>query len=205
MQPDDQQYGTDYFDRQLQVKRNRLRSLVRGFYLRKAAALCKGKTLDFGCGAGALLEHLPSGSVGIEINPHAAEYCQSRGLDVRQLDYLADPGVLSFLGDEQIQTIILNHVLEHFEQPEVLLKALMDSAAQHNVERIVIIVPCLLGFKCDVTHRTYITEDFFVNHGIDGYREFRLINKKIYPFNNRYIGNFFRYQELQVTLDRQVS
>ncbi|HEY0708378.1 MAG TPA: methionine biosynthesis protein MetW, partial [Polyangia bacterium] len=65
-----------------QSDRSFARKWVRGFYLRSAAALLKGPTIDFGCGVGELLTRLPKGSVGLEINPATVEHCRGRGLDV---------------------------------------------------------------------------------------------------------------------------
>ena len=52
-----------------------------------ARQLADGPTLDYGCGAGELLELLPAGSEGAEVNREAVEYCRSKGLRVSQTDH----------------------------------------------------------------------------------------------------------------------
>jgi SAM-dependent methyltransferase len=75
--------------------------------------------LDFGCGGGYLLDHaLNAGwsALGFDVGEAALENCRRNNLPVtNQFGELA-PG--------SFDVIIMNHVLEHVEEPEGLLKAL---------------------------------------------------------------------------------
>jgi len=202
MDNNNQQYDDAYFSRQLKVRNNRLRRFIRGFYLRKIAGLTRGKSLDFGCGTGALLEKLEPGSIGIEVNQNAVNYCRQQKLDVRNLDFLGDQRVFDFLDEQNIRTIVINHVLEHFDEPEDVLKKLMQTASDNHVERLVIIVPGLAGFKSDRTHRTFIQKDFIQKHDLNGFAGFTLSRNYFFPINMQWFGNIFLYQELHMVLDR---
>lgn len=199
------QYGNDYFSQQLKVKNNPVRRFVRGFYLRNLASHLNGKTLDFGCGSGALLERLDAGSIGIEVNEIAANYCQSQGLDVRNLDFLADQTALDFMCEAGIENIVLNHVLEHFDDPVKILKLILQTAERNLVNRVVIVVPGLAGFKSDATHRTFIKKDFVQSNALDGYAGYGLSKKYFYPVNIEWLDKVFRYHELHMIFDRLKS
>lgn len=71
----------------------------------KALQLCKGKTLDVGCGAGSHSLYLQNEQhlevVSIDISPNAVEACRLRGLKNTRVQNILD------LKDETFDTIIL--------------------------------------------------------------------------------------------------
>lgn len=77
------------------------------------------RILDYGCGAGAYLEtvrDLGWSTTGVEFDPLAVAYCQSRGLNVLHTDAVNSFPAASF------DFITLNHVLEHVHQPQELVQ-----------------------------------------------------------------------------------
>jgi SAM-dependent methyltransferase len=75
--------------------------------------------VDFGCGAGFMLEKLlVSERVGIEPAPAAREAARSRGLNV-----VASAGELP---GESVDAVVSNHALEHTLQPLGELRALFE-------------------------------------------------------------------------------
>jgi len=72
--------------------------------------------LDIGCGAGTLLEMVRQRGgigVGITISPDQQRWCQSRGLDVRLINYVS----LGREFDGKFDAVVANGSIEHFVQP----------------------------------------------------------------------------------------
>ncbi|HEX5947246.1 MAG TPA: methyltransferase domain-containing protein [Acidimicrobiales bacterium] len=95
--PQGDEYGQEYTDRQ--AGRSRLRKVMRRPWLRAAAGFVEGPAIDLGCGVGELLERLPAGSMGLEINRASVAHCRAKGLDVTYYDGWADDWRLSAVCD----------------------------------------------------------------------------------------------------------
>ena len=95
--PQGDEYGQEYTD--YQAGRSRLRKVMRRPWLRAAAGFVEGPAIDLGCGVGELLERLPAGSMGLEINKASVEHCRAKGLDVTYYDGWADDWRLSAVCD----------------------------------------------------------------------------------------------------------
>lgn len=192
-------YGDDYTAYQL--GRSPLRRVVRRHYLAAAAALASNATLDFGCGVGELLARLPDGSIGLEYNPVSVAHCQRLGLDVRWYDGFTDDFSLTGLDlPAGIETLILSHVLEHFEDPAHLLHRLVAALAP-ELRRIVLIVPGPAGFRVDPTHRRFV-DLAMVHDMVRDMPGWALKMSRYFPLNSRLVGHLFPYNELQVVIDR---
>ena len=79
---------------------------------RKFAHLIKPSdcVLDFGCGNGSLLLQLNCAKrIGIDINPHARDYCLKQGIQAFATLHQVD--------SESVDIIISNHALEHIPTP----------------------------------------------------------------------------------------
>ena len=50
----------------------------------------------------------------------------------------------------------MSHVLEHFADAAVVISALLRSCERLGIERVVVVVPGLRGYRSDATHKTFI-------------------------------------------------
>jgi len=77
------------------------------------------KYIDIGCGTGLISRHLPSASVGVDLNPRNLEKARAHApqIDLR----LADIEKTLPFPDGHFQTAICTEVLEHLLQPEAAL------------------------------------------------------------------------------------
>lgn len=189
---------------QYQLDRSYVRRMIRQAYLRRAASLAKGRTLDFGCGVGELLRRLPAGSKGLEYNAATVEHCRSQGLHVDGYDGFADDWNLSVLEpDATFESLVVSHVLEHLEDPLGIFKKLLRSVASTGVTRAVVIVPGRAGFRIDPTHLKFVDRAMLGDESIPAETGFIRIHETFFPGNLRWIGDWFPYHELQVVYERQ--
>ena len=108
-------FGRDYARNQISRQRNRFRKLIKSFYVSRVRQHVVGKAIDLGCGAGQILESLPTGSLGIEVNPYLIEDLTFRGLRVIPATEGQGGFDLSALTSNEFDTLVLSHVLEHFK------------------------------------------------------------------------------------------
>ena len=192
-----QQFGSSYTNYQLD--RSWLRKRVRQFYLRKAASLVQGATLDFGCGVGELLRLLPGGSRGLEYNRATVDYCRSQGLSVDYYDGFEDDWALSSVLDgATFESMVISHVLEHLDDPMDKFRKLLTAAASFDVRRVLVIVPGKAGYRFDPTHLTFVDQEMLI--AAVETTDFTLESSGYYPGNIRGIGDWFTYHELQMVL-----
>jgi hypothetical protein len=190
---------TDY-----QLDRSALRKIVRRAYLRNAASLLEGPTLDFGCGVGELLARLPPGSKGLEYNKATVEYCRRTGLDVDWYDGESDRWTLSVLPPErQFRSMVISHVLEHFDEPTGILRKLLVASAKLGVRRVLVVVPGRAGFRIDETHRTFVDVDVLSRPEIVSGTGFQRRLTRYFPVNLRALGNWIPHHELQALFERR--
>lgn len=185
-----------------QTDRSALRRVVRRVYLRSAAAQLRGPTLDFGCGVGELLERLPAGSKGLEYNRATVEHCRARGLDVEWYDGYADDWKLSALSGQRYESMVISHVLEHFDGPAAILSRLLAAARELGVRRVLAIVPGRAGYRIDDTHRTFVDRAMLADPALTAGSGFALHRTRYFPGNLRKIGDWFPHHELQALFVR---
>ncbi len=113
--------------------------------------ILKGKTLDIGCGNGDFLKSRP-GSVGCDINPFCVEYCSSIGLEAfHYKDYPLR------LENAEFDSVFLDNVLEHIEDPTDLLNEVHRLLSQDGT--FLIGVPSIAGFNSQADHKIFYNED----------------------------------------------
>ena len=190
----------DYTAYQLRP-RNRLRQLVRDWYLESAARLVKGRGIDLGCGPGELLQRLPEGSIGLEVNPALVQHCRSRGMDVRLYDPQGDCYRLADLTPGAYDSLILSHVLEHLQCPAESLRTLLHSARRLALRRVLVIVPGKKGFASDPTHRHHIDAGFFKANSLESTAGYKIAAQNSFPGNIRLLGSVFTHHEFRIVYD----
>jgi SAM-dependent methyltransferase len=115
-----------------------------------------GKTLDIGCGIGRCLVALPSGSVGIDHNPHSIDIINSMGLigflpnDFRNSSYYILGGY---------DSLLLCHVLEHMSFDEGT-RLIQEYAPLLRLGGLAILIcPQEKGFTTDDSHVTFLNDE----------------------------------------------
>ena len=190
------EYGKEYTE--YQVNRSPIRKMIRKIYLNSIVKKVEGRAIDFGCGIGELLERLPNGSIGFDINPHTVEYCKNKGLKVLLYQYESDHYDFKEIEKGEFQTFILSHVLEHIPNPVEVLKKIISSCRLKSINKIIIVVPGKKGFKFDNTHQHFISKDFFVKNNLLDFDGYSITLMKYFPINLRWIEDVFTYHELQI-------
>jgi ubiquinone biosynthesis O-methyltransferase len=99
------------------------------------------RVLDVGCGNGSELA-LPLGGLGfqvtgIDIHPESIEHAKQMGADVANLRYVC--GRVEELESPPYDVVILSEVLEHLNEPRLLLSAGLEHLKPHGV--IIVTVP----------------------------------------------------------------
>ena len=133
-------------------QRSTLGYLYRNYWLYpKLFRHLRGRVLDVGCGIGDLLRYRKD-TIGVDVNPEAVKYCQSQGLDA----YLMKADKLPF-DSGTFDSIILDNVLEHIEDPAILLR---------EIERVLVVDGCVVfgvpgskGFASDADHKVFYSKN----------------------------------------------
>lgn len=187
-----------------QKSRSLLRKFIRRAYLKTAAGLLKGPTIDFGCGLGELLGRLPLGSVGLEVNAATVRYCRALGLQVTYYDADTDDWSLSPIGDQAgFQSLAISHVLEHLVQPMDKLNKLLRACERLGVNQVLAIVPGRKGYSSDATHVTFVDTETLTSPLVTAGTDFTVDYCAHYPVNCASFGNYFTHNELRVRYVRQ--
>jgi putative flippase GtrA len=195
-------YGSSYAEVQIRRSRNWLRRIVRHVYLSDILRHVRGASIDFGCGAGDLLARLPKGSIGLEINPAAVQFCRDRNLQVLPYDPELDQYELKEIPPGKYTTLLFTHVLEHFPDPQAALKTIFHSCARLGIQRIILTLPCERGFRFDPTHLTYVDRTYLEERGLLAGDTFSTTYLGYFPINQKWLGKHYTFHELRVVLDR---
>jgi SAM-dependent methyltransferase len=186
-------YGRQYTD--YQQKRPWFRKQIRQLYLTNILSHVSGPTLDLGCGIGELLEKLPKGSLGTEINQESISYCRQQHLNVIYYDLLERDISFAFLPRNHYLTCIISHVLEHFSTPQNVLESLFPALAEIGIQKIIVVVPGIKGFKSDPTHKKFINEAFLHHHNLFQTNFYAVNQTRYFPFNIASAGKIFTHNE----------
>jgi 2-polyprenyl-3-methyl-5-hydroxy-6-metoxy-1,4-benzoquinol methylase len=151
-----------------------------------------GFVLDVGCGLGRNLLHLGGNGVGIDHNPHSVAVARQRGLAAFTPEEFATS---SYGTGEQFDTILLSHVAEHLEKPQLLalLRTYLPSLRPGG--RVLFITPQERGFASDPTHVTFM--DFGLLAAVAIEAGLAVERQYSFPFP-RFMGRLFTYNEFVV-------
>jgi len=194
-------YGSEYAEQQLLRSQHPLRRLIKGFYLRNLLKDVIGPTLDFGCGAGQILERLPKGSIGLEANSYLVSALKTRGMDVRLYEPEVDQLRFNDIPVGHFETLVMSHVLEHFENADQGLKKILDSCKRLQIKRVIIVVPGRKGYSFDNTHHTFVDKTYIKQSNLTEYNGFSASKFSYFPFNIAKIGDYFTFHELKIVFD----
>lgn len=198
----DDSYDQQYAERQLARSRNPLRKAIKHFYLGNVLKDVRGPTIDFGCGAGQLLAQLPTGSLGLEINPNLVTALRKRKMNVQQYDPDGDQLTFSSLPSGYYQTFVMSHVLEHFENAAEPLRIILNSCSRLEVERVILVLPCEKGYAFDSTHRTFVNRKYIDDNHLYRLSGYAIHRTSHFPFNSEAVGKYFVFNEFKVVYDR---
>ena len=106
-----------------------------------------GKILDIGCGVGDFLK-LYNDVIGVDINKDCVNYCKQNGLNAE----LMPVNIIPF-NDKTFNSIVLDNVLEHIENPSILISEIKRILMPNGL--LVIGVPCEKGYKYDNDHKVF--------------------------------------------------
>lgn len=196
-------FGKEYAARQMRRRRNPLRRAIKRFYLENMLREVRGRTVDFGFGAGQLLERLPPGSLGLEVNPSLVDDAQRAGLNAMLYDPDTDPPLIGAVAPGTYQTVVMAHVLEHLDNAHLFLRSLLRSCAGLGIERVIIVVPGAKGFAFDSTHRTFVTASYVAEHGLRSAEGYKLTTIRYFPGNQAWIGRLYVFHETMFVFDRE--
>jgi SAM-dependent methyltransferase len=148
-----------------------------------------GKTLDVGCGIGRCLAALPSGSIGIDHNPHSIDIMNRAGLT----GFLPDDfrnSIHYILGG--YDTLLLCHVLEHMS-PDEGARLLKEYAPLVKLGGLAILIcPQEKGFRTDDSHVAFLNDGALRSMLATG--GFTVERSYSFPFP-RIFGKIFTYNE----------
>jgi len=194
----DEEFGREYASSQLARRHSTVRRLIKSHYISNLLRHVTGPTVDVGCGAGQILERLPAGSVGIEVNPHLVHDLTNRGLKVFKAIPRTDRLDLSAIARGAYTTLVLSHVLEHFGNASQVLRLLLEDCADRKITTVIVVVPGEVGYRSDQTHKTFITLNYVREHHLTEYCGFSLAQQSYFPGNMRFLGKLFVYHELML-------
>jgi len=117
--------------------------------------ICKGNVLEIGSGIGRNLRALKGRAIGVDHNETSVNLANEKGLlSFTSTQFLTNSENMN----QQFDTILLSHVLEHIDegtQNEIFLQYLPFMKPN---ARIVIICPQEVGFDSDPTHIRWVDE-----------------------------------------------
>ena len=194
-------FGDAYAASQLARRDSGWRARVKQFYLDRILRHARGVTVDIGCGAGQLLEQLPPGSIGLEVNPALLRDLRAQGLPVLPIEPDETRVTLGDLQAGVAETAVLSHVLEHFADAASVLHRLLADCRALGIARLIVVVPGRVGYASDATHKTFVTVDYLRRHGLLEGPGFVVAHQSYFPGDFEAIGRLFIYHELMLVYD----
>lgn len=200
------EFDQRYADEQIRRSRQPIRRLVKGFYLRNLLRDLNGPCIDFGCGAGQLLARLPTGSLGLEVNPYLIVALRAAGLQVNQAHAdMSDFELEGLRGAGHFKSLVIAHVLEHLPDPAAALRILLRASGRLGIRRVVVVVPGAKGFASDATHKTFIDRAWVTANIPPSLEGFNRKPVEYFPGDAEWLGRHYVFHEMKIIFDRPIS
>ena len=178
---------------------------VQAPYAWNARRVCRGRTLDVGCGIGRNLAHLGDRAVGVDHNATSVEVARQRGYRAYTPDVFeaSDDAVAG-----SYDTLLFAHVLEHMRRADAValvrsyLRYLRDGDGNGNGNgrgRVVAICPQEAGYRSDASHVEFL--DAAALGALLTEVGFEVVESRSFPFP-RLVGRVFPYNEFVVVAER---
>lgn len=161
---------------------------IKGFLYRKLYLyprlifFIRGRLLDVGCGIGDMLKTYKN-SVGVDINPETVSHCTKIGCTA----LVMEENILPFV-DSTFDTILLDNVIEHIEDPIPLMKEV--ARVLKSSGSIIIGVPGKKGFDFDPDHKKFY-DDLEIDE-LAKKLNFKIITKFYTPVGIKYLSKLIR-------------
>ena len=196
------EFDAGYAARQLKRSSSPIRRAFKAAYLANILREIDGPGIDFGCGAGQLLERLPPGSTGLEVNPVLVEDLKRRKLDAHLYDASQDAFAFSVIQPGRYRCFVASHVLEHFADAASSLRLIASACDRLRVDRLVCVFPGWKGYQSDDTHKTFVDAAYLEKNQLLTLGPFRLAVSRSFPINREWFGRIFVYNETVFVWDR---
>lgn len=195
------EFDLAYAAEQLRRSQHPMRRIVKGFYHRNVVRHARGPTIDFGCGAGQMLERLPAGSVGLELNPHLIKALRERHLSVVEARGDLTDFELKPFQEGVFRSLIISHVLEHLPDPAEALAVMFRACQRLGITRVIAVVPGEKGYASDRTHKTFIDKAYLDTRLPQVLEGFSRTHLSYYPGPWEWVGRYYVFHELQFIFD----
>jgi len=201
---DNEEFGGAYAASQLARRQHPLRRIIKAAYISNLLKHVEGPSVDLGCGAGQILERLPAGSVGVEVNPHLVADLGKRGLRVFRATPDGARLDLSSIAAGEFKTLVLSHVLEHFSDADQVLRRLLADCSERGISTVILVVPGAVGYRSDATHKTFIDAEYLRAHQLQSCEGYAIAHQSYFPGNIEKIGEIFVYHEMMFVYKKSV-
>lgn len=191
-------FDAAYAQRQIMRAHSGFRASIKRHYLNNILAHVVGPTIDFGCGAGQLLERLPPGSMGFEVNRHLVDYLNGKGLSAKAYEPETDQLEFADLEPGYFRTFVMAHVLEHFDEADQGLRKILRACGRLDIGRVIIVVPSRKGFEFDSTHRTFVNREYLADRQLLTAEGYRASLPTYFPIPSPSLGDCFVFNEMKV-------
>jgi len=198
------EFDKNYAAEQLRRRRHPLRRLVKRHYLNNILSEVSGPTIDFGCGAGQLLARLPTGSVGLEINPYLVQELRRTGLNVLSYNPEEDQFLLREFQADYYRTMVIAHVIEHFSDSAQTMRRIWGACGRLGIRKIIVVVPGAKGYRSDPTHKTFVNQRYLEDQGLRNCEGYSISKTAYFPINAEWFGEYFTFHEFKIVYERAI-
>ena len=119
------EFDKEYAKEQIRRSQHAIRRMIKYFFLNSILKEIDGPSIDIGCGAGQLLQRLPTGSIGFEINPYLVNEMKISGLNIALAKPTIDETLIDYIEPDYYSCLVMSHILEHFSHADQILRNIL--------------------------------------------------------------------------------